>query len=120
MKAARIARDLDCFVSLVTACSNVPADPTSIDAASQGQGGGGSSMLDRPCLEEVLHDVRSSADGFNKPMFSRVMQVAASAGPSVLPVDAFSIWHMQVCDTMRRPRPAVWHPRTLAPLVRHA
>jgi hypothetical protein len=53
-------------------------------------------MLDRASLEEVLHDVRSSADGFNKAMFGRVVQVAASNGPSVLPVDAFSVWHIQV------------------------
>ena len=109
MKAARIARDLDSFVGLVAACSNLtaslgeaaathaaddaPADGAP-DSAPALQASGG--MIDRGSLEEVLHDVRSSADGFNRAMFGRVVQVAASSGPSVLPVDAFSVWHIQV------------------------
>ena len=109
-KAGRIARDVDCFTSLVSACSNLPSvldskatqSPTTPtdDTGPVEPSHSGSGLLDRTVLEEVLHEVRSTADGFNKPLFARVIQLSSTSGPSVLPVDSFSIWHIQVCSLL--------------------
>ena len=121
-KAGRIARDIDCFMTLVSSCSNLPnvaeaelcrsvspvddiisvgssgtPQPGTVGSGSGSAGSSGSAgLLDRPALEEVLHEVRSTADGYNKALFARVLQIASNSGPSVLPVDSFSIWHIQV------------------------
>ena len=75
-KVARVAKDIDAFIRLLASCSAF-------------------TVSDQRALEVVLADVRSSAGGFYPDMFGRVLQALVEPG-SVVALDSFSIWHLQV------------------------